>query len=105
MRENGIRHTVPVKRLSPVPFALDDLYVFLHKLSRINISSIAVYGIGGCCPNEVITPDIRFSERTALYSVVFQVFHGIKGDVSHLLGGRNVHDLLHLDDKKYQRKQ
>src|SRR5690349_24587855 len=104
MRENGSCHTIPVKRLSPVPLSLDDLYVFLHKLSRINISTIDVNGIGGRSPNEIVAPDIRFSECTTSYSVVFQVLHRVKGDNSHLLCRRDVHNLLHLDDKNDQRK-
>src|SRR6476659_6113494 len=105
MRENGILHTIVVKRHSPVPFTLDDLQVFLHKLSWINISTINVDGIGGRGPNEIIGPDIRFRERTTFSSVILQVLHRIKRDDSHLLGWRNVDNLLHLDDKKQQRKQ
>src|SRR5215470_1802249 len=105
MRENGILHTIVVKRHSPVSFTLDDLYVFLHKLSWINISTINVYGIGGRGPNKIIGPNIRFRERTTLYSLVSQVLHRVKRNNSHLLGRRNVHNLLHLDDKKQQRKQ
>src|ERR1044071_3029915 len=104
MRENGVLHPIVVKRHSPVPFTLDDLYVFLHKLSWINISTINVYGIGGRGPNEIIGPDIRFRERTTLNSVVFQVLHGVKRNDSHLLIRWNVHNLLHLYDEKQQWK-
>src|SRR6185436_16365258 len=100
MGENGILNTIVIKRCSPVPFALDDLQIFLHKLSWIDIPTINVDGIRGGGPNEIIAPDIRFRERTTLYSVVLQVLHRVKWSDSHLLCRWNVHNLLHLDDKK-----